>query len=118
MAKFVDRMFTKETPAALKDHIRERMQSAEPHVAASAMRNMFDPKVWQDDKIVVPLQVISAKGPFANDDYKAYVLTLNPDTDWRVMSDVGHFLMLENPRTFNEHLLAFLKKQGALRASD
>jgi len=118
MAKFVERMFTKETPIALKDRIRERMQSAEPHVAASAMKNMFDPKIWHEDKIAVPLQVIVARGPFANDEYKAYVQTLNPETDWRLMSDVGHFLMLENPRGFNEHLLAFLRKQGVLRSSD
>ena len=118
VAKFVDRMFTSQTPASLKDSVRATMQSAEPHVAVSAMRNMFDPKIWTDDKIAVPLQVIVAKGPFANDETKAFVLTLNPDADWRVMSDVGHFLMLENPRGFNEHLLGFLRKQGVVRSGE
>jgi pimeloyl-ACP methyl ester carboxylesterase len=114
VAKFVSGMFSKETPAALKERVQTVMQSAAPHVAVSAMRNMFDTKNWKDDKIDVPLQVIAAPKPFGNEGYKAYVLTLNPKADWRVMQGVGHFLMLEEPKVFNEHLVEFLGKVRGL----
>jgi len=112
VSKFVDTMFAKGTPPELKERIRTAMQGAAPHVAVSALRNMFDPKNWKDDKIEVPLQLVLAKTPFWNDEYQAYVKTLNPDADWQMIEGVGHFLMLEAPKEFNERLLTFLRAKG------
>jgi pimeloyl-ACP methyl ester carboxylesterase len=111
----VDGMFTKETPGDLRKRVKEIMQSAPQHVAVGAMRAGLDPAIWKDDEIKVPLQVIVAKNRFWDDDYEKYVRKLAPHVDYQVMEGVGHFLMLEKPREFNELLAAFLKKQEVLK---
>jgi pimeloyl-ACP methyl ester carboxylesterase len=63
-AKFIDSMFTEQTPADVRKTVKATMQSAPQHVAVSALRGMFDPAIWKDDQIAVPLQVIVAKAPF------------------------------------------------------
>src|SRR5207237_10290853 len=88
VAKFVDRMLVKETPPAVKERVRKAMEKADPHVATSAMRNMFDAKNWNDDKIDVPLALILAKSPFWTADYEKYVLTLHHNAVLRRMEGV------------------------------
>jgi pimeloyl-ACP methyl ester carboxylesterase len=112
IAKMVDGMFTPQTPAEVRKSVKAVMVSAPQHVAMGAMKGMWDPAVWKDDDITVPLQVIVAKSPFWSADYQAYVRKHAPQVDYRVMDGVGHFLMLEKPAAFNDILGEFLKKQG------
>jgi pimeloyl-ACP methyl ester carboxylesterase len=114
-AKFIDSMFTETTPAGVRETVKATMQNAPQHVAVSAMKGMFDPAIWTDDTIAVPLQVIVAKAPFWSADYEQYVRKLAPQVDYRVMDGVGHFLMLENPGAFNELLAAFVRKERLLK---
>jgi pimeloyl-ACP methyl ester carboxylesterase len=109
---FFDRMVTKDTPEEVRKHLKERAPAAPQHVAVSAMKSMFDPAIWKDDPIKVPLLVIVAKSPFWTAEYEKYVRKLAPKVDYRVMEGVGHFLMMEKPREFNALVLGFLKKQG------
>jgi pimeloyl-ACP methyl ester carboxylesterase len=115
VAKFVDSMFTEQTPADVRKHVREGMPSAPQHVAVSAMRETFNPANWKDGPIEVPLQLILAKSPFWNADYEQYVRKIAPQVDYRVMEGVGHFLMMEKPKEFNEIMSGFLKKEGFLK---
>ena len=75
----------------------------------------FNPANWNDDKIEAPLQVILAKSPFWNAEYEQFVRQLAPQVDYRVMEGVGHFLMMEKPKEFNELMAGFLKKEGLLK---
>jgi pimeloyl-ACP methyl ester carboxylesterase len=111
----VDNMFTKETPADLRKRVKEIMQSAPQHVAVGAMRAGLDPAIWKDDEIKVPFQVVVAKNRFWDDDYEKYVRKLAPHVNYQVMEGVGHFLMLEKPKEFNELLAAFLRKEEILK---
>jgi len=111
----VDSMFTKETPAGLRNKVKEIMQSAPQHVAVGAMRAGLDPAIWKDDEIKVPLLAIMANNRFWDEDYEKYVRKLAPHVDYQVMEGVGHFLMLEKPKEFNELLAAFLRKQEILK---
>jgi pimeloyl-ACP methyl ester carboxylesterase len=79
------------------------------------MKGMLDPAIWKDDPIKVPLQVILAKNPFWNSDYEKYVRTLAPQVEYHVIDGVGHFLMLEKPKEFNDLLAGFLRAQGVLK---
>lgn len=115
VGEFVDGMFTDKTPAEVRKAVKETMQRAEQHVAVSAMKGMFDPAVWKDDEIQVPVQAIMATAPHWNEDYEKYVRKLAPKVDYRVMDGVGHFLMLEKPEAFNAIMADFLKKQGLLK---
>jgi pimeloyl-ACP methyl ester carboxylesterase len=114
-ARFIDSMFTEQTPADVRKTVKATMQSAPQHVAVNALKGVFDPAIWKDDQIAVPLQVIVAKAPFWSADCEQYVRKLAPQVDYRVMDGVGHFLMLENPGAFNELLAAFLRKEPLLK---
>jgi len=117
LAKFVDTMFKKDTPAEVRTAVHNKIKEASQHVAISAMRNVFDPKIWKDDKIEVPVLCLMAKSAFYDEKYEKSVRELAPKVDYRVMESVGHFLMMEQPRTFNRHLLEFLEKQGFVEKS-
>jgi pimeloyl-ACP methyl ester carboxylesterase len=45
-----------------------------------------------------------------NDEYKDYVRSLSPQTDYRGIDNCGHWLMLEKPAEFNAMLTDMLKK--------
>jgi pimeloyl-ACP methyl ester carboxylesterase len=115
IGKAVDGMFPKDAPAGLRDKVKAIMQSAPQHVVVGALEWMADPAIWTDDEIKVPLQAIMAKNPPRNAMDVAYVRKLAPHVDFHVMEGVGHFLMMEKPKEFNELLTAFLEKQEILK---
>jgi pimeloyl-ACP methyl ester carboxylesterase len=57
-----------------------------------------------------PVLVINARSPMWNADYENYVHSLSPQTDYRMMDGVGHWLMLEKPAEFNATLTDLLRK--------
>ncbi|HXL09344.1 MAG TPA: alpha/beta hydrolase [Candidatus Bathyarchaeia archaeon] len=115
LGQMVDGM-TKDSPAEARQAIKSGMGSAPQHVTVSAMKEMFNPAIWKDDeKIEVPLQVIVAKGPNWPPDYEQFIRKIAPQVDYHVMDGVGHFLMMEKPKEFNEIVAAFLKKEGLLK---
>jgi pimeloyl-ACP methyl ester carboxylesterase len=115
LGQMVDGM-TKDSPAEARQAIKSGMGSAPQHVTVSAMKEMFNPAVWKDDeKIEVPLQVIVAKGPNWPPDYEQFIRKIAPQVDYHVMDGVGHFLMMEKPKEFNDLMTAFLKKEGFLK---
>src|SRR5262249_15681904 len=59
-----DGMLTPATPAAAGEQIKRIVNDAEPRVAISSIRGMFDLKQWKDDPVKVPAQMLMAKGPF------------------------------------------------------
>jgi pimeloyl-ACP methyl ester carboxylesterase len=115
-SKFLDSMFAaNKAPANYRKAVQDSTLSTPKHVAVSAMRGMFDPAVWKDDEIKVPVLVLMAKNPRFDADYEKYVRKIAPDSEYHVMDGVGHFLHAEEPAAFNKLLVAFLKKQGVLR---
>jgi pimeloyl-ACP methyl ester carboxylesterase len=113
--KFFDGMVPKGAPEEVRAAVTSRAPAAPQHVAVSAMKGMFDPALWKDDPIKVPLLVVVAKSPFWTAEYEKYVRKLAPGVDYRVMDGVGHFLMMEKPKEFNALVLGFLKKEGWAR---
>ncbi len=115
VGQFAEAMFTERMPADLRHSVKAVVQGTEPRVAVSAMKGMFDPAVWKDDRIEVPLLAIMAKLPHWDADYQAYVRKLSPQVEYREMDGVGHFLMMEKPDEFNAILGEFLQKQGVVK---
>jgi pimeloyl-ACP methyl ester carboxylesterase len=115
VGKFIEGMFTKDTPEEVRKHLKEAYPTAPQHVAVSAMKAMQDPAIWKDDPIKVPAQTILAKAPHWTAEYEKYVRKLAPGIDYQTMDGVGHFLMMEKPKEFNALMMAFLKKNGVVK---
>lgn len=106
-AKMADSMFT-GIDAALAGPAKEVMLATPVYVVVSAGKAMFDPAIWKDDPIRVPLLLVLAKSPFWNDEYEAFVRKLAPGVQYKVLEGVSHFLMLQKPDEFNALVTAFL----------
>ena len=77
---------------------------------------MFGPDQpdWTLQKVTIPVLVINAPNPMWNDDYQNYVRSLSPKTDYRALTDVRHWLMLEKPAEFNAALTEMLVENGLI----
>lgn len=112
---WVDTMFTKDTPADLKQQTRATMQGVKQSVAISAMRNMLDESAFKgDDPIAVPLLVVNARSPFWTADYEAHVRKISSSVDYQVIEGAGHFVMMDKAEAFNALVGGFLTKLGVM----
>jgi pimeloyl-ACP methyl ester carboxylesterase len=85
------------------------------YVLVVAMEGMADDSIWGTDKINVPVLAIMAKSVFYPADTEQFYHSLVPNLDFRLWDNVGHFLMMEKPREFNEAVIAFLDKNKLLK---
>jgi pimeloyl-ACP methyl ester carboxylesterase len=111
--RFVDGMIPDSDPG-LRDAVKAVVLETPQHVVVSAGQAMFDPAIWKEDPIDVPLLCVLAKSPFWSDDYEAFIRKLAPRLEYRILDGVGHFLMLQKPDDFNAILALFL---SSLRSS-
>ncbi len=102
---FLQDMFTPNSDPALMEKIVADMSSAPPEVGISASEEIFD--FWRDDLIKV-VQELKTPIVCINSDTNPTNVEGNqhyaPSFKAKIMSGVGHFVMMEDPETFN-HLL-------------
>jgi pimeloyl-ACP methyl ester carboxylesterase len=112
-------MFAGMAGPNLSPEIQARIQasflSTPQHVVVSAMEGMADDSIWGQDKINVPVLAILAKSPFWPADTEQFYRNIAPDLDFQMMDGVGHFLMMEKPKQFNDAVLSFLDKKSLLK---
>ena len=113
--KFIDNMFGPNATAEMRSGIKNSMLSTPQTVAISAMEGMADESIWKQDKINVPALAIMAKSPFYPADTEQLYHGVAPRLEYQVWEGVGHFLMMEKPKEFNEVLAGFLVKNGLLK---
>jgi len=99
----------------LQAKIQASFLSTPQHVIVSAMEGMADVSIWGQDKINVPVLAILAKSPFWPPDTEQFYCSIAPDLEFQMMAGVGHFLMMEKPKQFNDAVLAFLDKKALLK---
>lgn len=106
------RLFPVPGTEALRDRVISELLATPQYVMVGAMEGMFgaDQPDWDVKKTSVPVLVINASNPMWNDEYKEYVRSLSPKTDYRTIDGAGHWLMLEKPAEFNTLLADMLKK--------
>lgn len=85
------------------------------HVVVSAIEGMADESIWGPDKINVPVLAVMAKSPFWPADTEQFYRSIAPKLDFQMWDGVGHFLMMEKPKQFNEAVIAFLNKNALLQ---
>lgn len=114
VAKRVDEMAT-IAAEPLRDEIKATAARVPQYVLISTTEEMYNPEVWKDDKIVVPLLVINQRAPFWTSEYEQSVRNLALDVDYQTIDGVDHFLMLEKPGEFNKRLENWLVAKKLLK---
>ena len=101
--------------AALQERILASHLNTPQHVLVSAMEGMADDSIWGPDKINVPVLAVMARTPFWPADTEQFYRSIAPQLDFQMMEGVGHFLMMEKPKQFNDSVIAFLDKNSLLK---
>jgi sigma-B regulation protein RsbQ len=114
--RMVGSMYPDDLQAGLRRMILGPALATPPAVAVAAMRAMYDPAIWRNDPIAVPLLVVVAKKTGWPPSTRALVQRLAPGARYEEMDGVSHYLMLESPDAFNPILTTFLDSLGVLRS--
>lgn len=109
VAQFVASMPAPHLAQADRARIAEIAASQSQSAVLGGFRAAVDPTIWGRDPITIPVLMINAHQPAWSPEYEDYVRELIPKLDYRVLSDVGHFIMVERPETVNEWLSEFVR---------
>jgi pimeloyl-ACP methyl ester carboxylesterase len=109
---FISTFFPVPGTEALRDRVAAEMLATPQHVMLGGMFAMMSPEQpdWILQRVNAPVIVINIRSPWWSDAYENYVRSLTPQSDYFIMDDVGHFLMLEKPAEFNALLVQKLQK--------
>jgi len=103
-------MFTPATPKPLQDHVLKMMMAAPEATAYGAMVATFDPKIWGNDVMTMPvLGIFADKSALGNPEVTKKIF---PNYEYHEVPGTGHFVMLEQPQEFNRLLTAFVNRLG------
>lgn len=97
------------------EQIMASSRNTPQHVLVSAMEGMADMSIWGDDKINVPVLAIMARNPMFPPNMEEIYRAVAPNLDFRMWEGVGHFVMMEKPKEFNEAVIGFLDKHKLLQ---
>jgi pimeloyl-ACP methyl ester carboxylesterase len=104
----------------ISTEVKQRISSASlgtpQYVLVSAFEAMADQSIWVEDQINVPVLAIMAKSPILPANAEASFRALAPKMDFQLWDGVGHFLMMEKPTEFDAAVIAWLEKNGLLKA--
>jgi pimeloyl-ACP methyl ester carboxylesterase len=101
--------------AAAKGRIQTSSSNTPQYVLVSAMEGMADPSIWAEDKINVPVLAIMANNPFFGADLEQRYREIAPNMEFVMWEGVGHFVMMDRAKEFNDAVLAFLDKNKLLK---
>jgi len=98
-----------------KERINTSFANTPQYVLVSAMESMGNETLYTTDKINVPVFAVLAKSPYWPADTEEFLRGLAPDLEFQMWEGVGHFLMMEKPKQFNDAVIAFLNKKNLLK---
>lgn len=102
-------------PAAEQERVKVSFANTPQYVIVGAMESMNNEALYTPDKINVPVFAILAKSPFWGADTEQFLHGLAPDLELQWWEGVGHFVMMEKPKQFNDAVIAFLNKKNLLK---
>jgi pimeloyl-ACP methyl ester carboxylesterase len=100
-----------------KERVMSSFLNTPQYVLVGAMESMGEESLYGPDKMNVPVLAILAKSPFWQPDTEEFFRSIAPDFEIHWWEGVGHFLMMEKPKQFNEEVIAFLDKKALLKSS-
>ena len=98
-----------------QERVKSSFGATPQYVLVSAMESMNQDSLYGPDKMNVPVFAIIAKSPFWLADTEEFFRSLAPDFEIQWWEGVGHFLMMEKPKQFNDAVIAFLDKKALLK---
>lgn len=101
--------------ADAQERIKASFLNTPQYVVVGGMEGMADTSIWGEDKINVPVLAIMAKNPFYPPNLEERYRGIAPNMEFHMWEGVGHFVMMEKPREFNEAVLRFLDKNNLLK---
>ncbi len=101
--------------AADKERVLTSFTSTPQNVLVTAMESMNQESLYGPDKMNVPVFAVMAKSPFWPADTDEFFRGIAPDFEIQWWDGVGHFLMMEQPKKFNDAVIAFLDKKAILK---
>ena len=107
-SRLIDGLFIPQTPSVLREEIKSKMLRTPQHVMVSAWQESNDAKIWKGDKIEVP--VLAIYSTMWSSRAENFIWRIGTSPEYRELAGVGHFLMMEKPKEFNEILMGFLSK--------
>jgi pimeloyl-ACP methyl ester carboxylesterase len=102
-------------PAADQERVKTSFANTPQYVIVGAMESMGNEALYTPDKINVPVFAILAKSPFWPADTEQFLHGLAPDVEVQWWEGVGHFVMMEKPKQFNDAVIAFLNQKNLLK---
>lgn len=114
-AKMLSSMLGPQVSPEITEQVKASFLNTPQQVLISAMEGMADEAIWGMDKINVPVLAILAKSPFWAANTEQLYRDTAPQLEFQMWEGVGHFLMLEKPKQFNEAVIAFLDKNALLK---
>lgn len=100
---------------AEQERVKFSFANTPQHVLVSAMESMNQDSLYGPDKMNVPVFAVLAKSPFWQPDTEEFFRSIAPDFEIQWWEGVGHFLMMEKPKQFNDAVIAFLNKKSLLK---
>jgi pimeloyl-ACP methyl ester carboxylesterase len=113
--KMFDGMAGPQLTAESQERIKKSFLNTPQRVLVSAMEGMNDDSIYGPDQMNVPVLAILAKSPFWPADTEQFFRGIAPSLDFHMWDGVGHFLMMEKPKQFNEEVIVFLNKNSLLK---
>lgn len=93
--------------------VADRLGTTPQRTLIGGMEASLDDAVWINDRIAVPLLVINAPNPMIwTPAYVNDVRALSDDVEYLELEGVSHFLMMDDPESFNATLTAWLERHG------
>ena len=115
----VGQMMTFISGPNLSAEVKQRINSASMNtpqsVLVSAFEGMLDTSIWGEDKINVPVLAIMAKTSLLPANAEESFRAIAPKMDFQLWEGVGHFIMMEKPKEFNDAVLSWLDKNDLLK---
>ena len=106
--EFVDYMIKPIADEKLKNQISAGMLATPDYVGISALEGFDDEKLWEKDRINVPVLAILADSGGWKPNTDEIYRSIAPNLDFRMWQGVSHFLMMEKPQVFNKSVKLFI----------
>jgi len=112
--KMFNGMIPPDWPEADRELVLAMMRKTSQEAMIGGLKASLDPAIWTDDPIEKPLLVINAKSPFWTEAYLEKVREIAPQMEYHELEGVTHFLMLDEPETFNALVADFITEHDLL----
>jgi pimeloyl-ACP methyl ester carboxylesterase len=100
--------------AEVKQRINSASMNTPQYVLVSAFEGMLDTSIWGEDKINVPVLAVMAKTPLLPANAEESFRAIAPKLEFQLFDGVGHFLMMEKPKEFDDTVQSWLDKNKLL----